>query len=104
MNSDQRPIGELLNLGPKSAAWLQAVGIRTIEDLRAIGAVDAYHLAKAREPSAVSLNLLWSLQAGLLDMPYTQLPKEVKAELLRELEAAERIRTKKPQGRSKSTM
>ena len=30
---------KLRNIGPKSAAWLRQVGLRTLEDLDAIGAV-----------------------------------------------------------------
>ena len=33
---------KLRNIGPKSAAWLRQVGLRSLEDLAAVGAVEAY--------------------------------------------------------------
>ena len=38
---------KLRNIGPKSAAWLRQVGLRTREDLHEVGAVDAFpgHIA-----------------------------------------------------------
>ena len=33
---------KLRNVGPKSAAWLRQVGVRTQGDLEALGAVDAF--------------------------------------------------------------
>ena len=33
---------KLRNIGPKSAAWLRQVGLRSAEDLAAVGAVGAF--------------------------------------------------------------
>jgi hypothetical protein len=55
----------LRNLGPKSAVMLTEVGIRTIGELRAIGAPKAYVRVKAIRSRGASVNLLWSLAAGL---------------------------------------
>ena len=33
---------KLRNIGPKSAAWLRQVGLRSREDLESVGAVDAF--------------------------------------------------------------
>lgn len=82
-----RPIGGLRNIGPRSAAWLVEVGVVTEKDLRRIGPVAAYVKVKAAQPQAVGLNLLWSLQAALLDIRWTELPDAAKDALKRELTA-----------------
>ena len=82
-----KPIGSLRNIGPRSAHWLVETGVATDEDLRRIGPVAAYARVKAAQPKTVSLNLLWSLQAALLDIRSTDLPDEMKAALKRELAA-----------------
>ena len=51
-------ISELQSLGPKSQAMLAEASITTVEELRRIGSVAAYCLAK-RANAKVSLNLLW---------------------------------------------
>ena len=57
---------KLRNIGPKSAAWLRQVGLRTREDLEAAGAVDAFVKVR-RAGFKPSLNLLYSLEGALLD-------------------------------------
>jgi DNA transformation protein len=82
------PIHKALNIGPKSAQWLEAVGIQTEADLEALGAVEAYRRVKAAFPGRVSLNLLWGLQGALLDLPWNELPPEMKEKLKREVDKA----------------
>lgn len=72
---------ELRNIGSKSSASLMAVGIDTVEELVEVGPVEAYLRAKAAFPDRVSLNLLWALQAGLLDIPWNLLPDAMKTAL-----------------------
>ncbi|MEO1225710.1 MAG: TfoX/Sxy family protein [Pseudomonadota bacterium] len=83
--SDERPIGSLRNIGPRSAAWLIEVGLVTEADLRRAGPVASYAKVKASRPQSVSLNLLWSLQAALLDIDWTELPDDLKDRLRNEL-------------------
>jgi hypothetical protein len=78
------PLTSLRNIGPRSSQWLQNVGIRSVEDLIAAGVVDAYLRAKAAYPDQVSLNLLYALQGGLLEIPWQDLPPEMKEILRRE--------------------
>jgi hypothetical protein len=75
----------MINLGPTSSKWLAVVGIHNRHDLEAVGAVNAYNLCKAHGYN-VSLNLLWALQAALMDIPWTQLPADVKQQLRQRLE------------------
>ena len=80
------PIDNLFNLGPTSAAWLRDAGIRTLADLKRIGAVAAYHMVKQQQPKA-SLNLLWALAAGLSDRDWRDLSDEEKEGLRAEAES-----------------
>jgi DNA transformation protein len=74
------PVRKLLNLGPKSAAWLEQVGIRTRADLERVGSVAAYR--KVRDAGLESsLNLLWALEGALLDLRWDRLPPPVKEDL-----------------------
>ena len=75
-----------LNVGPKSAAWLRQVGVRTREDLVAMGAVTAYVKCK-RAGFRPSLNMLYSLEGVLLGCHWQKVPEERRAELLLEAEA-----------------
>ena len=55
----------LKNVGPKSAAWLRQVGVRTMDDLAALGAVAAFIKVK-RAGFKPSLNLLYALEGALI--------------------------------------
>ena len=78
------PIENLPNLGRTSAGWLREAGISTIRDLGRLGPVAAYRLVKQKQPSA-SLNLLWSLAAGLLGKDWRELTDDEKQRFLAEL-------------------
>jgi DNA transformation protein len=77
------PIEDLPNLGPKSSQWLRQIGVTTIADLKQLGPVVAYRLVKQRQPRA-SLNLLWSLAAGLKGQDWRTLTDQTKDRLRRE--------------------
>ncbi len=74
------------NMGPKSRVWLHEIGIDTLEDLEAIGAVEAYRRLKTSRPTEVSLNALWGLQAALLNIRWNALTPEMKADLKAQIE------------------
>ena len=78
---------KLRNIGPKSAAWLRQVGLRTFEDLSSIGAVEAFMRVK-RAGFKPSLNLLYALEGALLDCHWQQVPDERRSELVLAAEAA----------------
>ena len=69
------------NMGPKSTAWLASVGIHSLDDVADIGVVESYLRVKAAYPDKVTLNLLYGLQAALLDLPWNELPPDIKAQL-----------------------
>ncbi|MBI2332915.1 MAG: TfoX/Sxy family protein [Chloroflexi bacterium] len=75
------------NLGPKSSEWLASIGIYTLEDVARLGVVETYKRVKAAYPEKVSLNLLYGLQAALLDIPISVLPQDIREQLKREAES-----------------
>lgn len=78
---------KLRNIGPKSAAWLRQVGLRSLDDLAAIGAVEAYMKVR-RAGFKPSLNLLYSLEGALVDCHWQDVPEERRNELVQAAEAA----------------
>ena len=66
---------KLRNIGPKSAAWLRQVGLRTEDDLRAIGALEAFMRVK-RAGFKPSLNLLYALEGALVGCHWQEVPQE----------------------------
>jgi DNA transformation protein len=79
---------KIRNVGPKSAAWLRQVGVRTQEDLTRIGAVEAFMKVK-RAGFRPSLNLLYSLAGAIENCHWADLPDERKAELVQAAASAE---------------
>ncbi len=78
---------QLRNIGPKSAAWLRQVGVRTADDLIALGAVGAFVKVR-RAGFKPSLNLLYSLEGALVGCHWQEIPPERRAQLLADLEQA----------------
>ena len=78
---------KLRNIGPKSAAWLRQVGLRSREDLEAVGAVEAFMRVK-RAGFKPSLNLLYALEGALLDCHWQEVPEARRTELVLAADAA----------------
>ncbi len=74
-----------LKIGPKSAAWLRQVGIRSHEDLVASGSVAAYVKCK-RAGFRPSLNMLYALEGALLGCHWQKVPEEHRAALAAQVE------------------
>ncbi len=75
---------KLKNLGEKSADMLVNVGITSPQQIEDLGAVAVYK--RLREHHHVSRVMLWALQGALMDIPYNQLPDDIKQDLLYELD------------------
>ncbi|MGJ4728270.1 TfoX/Sxy family protein [Luteimonas sp. SDU101] len=78
---------KMRNIGPKSAAWLRQVGLRTNEDLVAAGPVDAFMRVK-RAGFKPSLNMLYALEGAMQDCHWQDVPEARRAELVAAVEAA----------------
>jgi DNA transformation protein and related proteins len=84
------------NIGPVSAGWLAAVGIRTLQDLERVGPLDAWRRVDDRFPGRASVTLLYALEAALLDIPWNDLPPEVKRRLAARARADRAARASAP--------
>lgn len=78
---------KMRNIGPKSAAWLRQVGLRTHEDIAAIGTVEAFMRVK-RAGFKPTLNLLYAIEGALLDCHWQEISDERRQELILAAEAA----------------
>ena len=74
-------IAGLQNLGPRSQQMLAGAGIRSVEQLRKLGAVAAYVKVK-RTGAPVSLNLLWALEGALSGLPWQEVARVHRTSLL----------------------
>lgn len=83
MTTSHSELLQLKNLGMASVNILHAVGINTYNDLRKIGAVDAYLRIKARDIN-VSKVMLYALQGALLNIHWNDLAPEMKLQLVSE--------------------
>ena len=77
---------KLRNIGPKSAAWLRQVGLRTEQDIAAVGAVGAFMKVR-RAGFKPSLNLLYSLEGALVGCHWQEVPEARRQQLVCEYEA-----------------
>ena len=78
---------KMRNIGPKSAAWLRQVGLRTPEALAEAGPLEAFMRIK-RAGFKPSLNLLYSLEGALQDCHWQEVPEARRIELVEAAEAA----------------
>lgn len=88
---DDTPLSALPNLGPRSAALLAPVGLRTLADLRRVGSVAAYVQAR-RSGQPVSLNLLWAMEGALTGERWQTVARRERTRLLLALDDCERQR------------
>jgi hypothetical protein len=79
------PLASMKNLGPISAARLRAVGIDSPEELRRLGAVEAYLRLKRAHPFEISLVFLYALHGAVTDTDWRQLSESTRARLRREV-------------------
>ncbi len=77
---DSASVQELRNIGPKTTAWLEAVGLGTVGELRAAGLREAYYRIKAK---GFPINAVWlyAIDAGLQNKDWLEQTDERKAEL-----------------------
>lgn len=80
MSNPGAKLTRLPNLGPASADWLAAVGVRTARDLERLGSINAYRLLKGHGYPA-SLNLVYAIEGALRGLAWNRLPATLKAEL-----------------------
>lgn len=69
-----------LNLGPKSSAWLTAIGIGSIEDVRALGPIEVCRRLRAAG-YPVSVVMAYALEGALGGCHWNGIPWEAKQQL-----------------------
>jgi DNA transformation protein and related proteins len=83
-------ISAMLGLGPRSEEMLASAGITTAEELRALGAIQAF-LAVKRAGQPASLNLLWALEGALTGQHWKDVARVDRTRLLIALDHAEQM-------------
>ncbi len=78
---------KMRNIGPKSAAWLRQVGLRSLHEISDIGVVEAFMKVR-RAGFKPSLNLLYALEGAVLDCHWQEVPDTRRTELVTAAEAA----------------
>jgi hypothetical protein len=81
--SSQTELAALPNLGPASARWLAGAGITTPDELRRVGAVEAFGRVAVREGRSATANLLYALHAAPEGKHWTEVTAAEKARLRR---------------------
>ena len=74
-------LNDLPNIGPVLEKNLQTAGIRTPEELRELGAEEAWLRIRLTADSGACLHMLEALAGALAGVPKKALPPERKAEL-----------------------
>lgn len=75
------PVESLPNLGRYTARCLTEIDVETADDLRAMGAVEAYARLKFQFGRGITLNALWAMDAALSGIDWRYLTQERKEEL-----------------------
>lgn len=88
MTQSHSDLLELKNLGAASVNILHAIGINTYDDLKRVGAVEAYAKIKARGIH-VSKVMLYALQGALINVHWNDLEPNLKESLLEEVDQYE---------------
>jgi hypothetical protein len=89
--SRRRETGALLNLGPKSSAWLADIGISTREQLAALGPIETCRRLRAAG-HAVSVLMAYALEGALTHTHWNEIPPETKQWLRAEFARLKRDR------------
>ncbi len=79
-------LSKLKGLGPKSEKWLNEIGIATEDQLRELGAVEAFVRLKNECSVKPGLNFLYAMVGALENVHWTRIAKSEKGRLLMELE------------------
>lgn len=77
----ERALDQLKNIGPVTVRQLGEVGIGSEQQLREVGALEAFRRLRRAFPRRITLMCLYALQGALLDCHSGELPPEVKDQL-----------------------
>lgn len=88
-------LAQAKGLGPKSSQWLHAVGITSVAELAELGIFTAYLRLEAAgfKPG---LNMLYAMYGALHELPWQQVARVHKSELMTELARQRALRSEQP--------
>jgi len=81
MANQENQLANLPNIGKVFAEKLNEVGISTVQELKAVGAEQAFLRLSAIDNSAC-INMLYAIEGAIQEIRWHQLPTERKRELL----------------------
>ena len=81
MAAEEVAIRDARNLGPVTAEWLAAIGVATLADLAALGAVEAYARLRFVHGRQVTRNALFGMEAAIRGVDWRSLTPDDKARL-----------------------
>ena len=79
------PVALLKGLGPQSSVALNAIGVRTIEQLRARDPFEVYAELKLNVPG-ITLNMMYGLIGAIEDVHWLEVKRTRRTEILLRLE------------------
>ena len=80
MSTEDAPVEELKNIGPKTADLLHQIEIRTKKNLADTGPLLVYKILQHRFPG-ITLNALYALYGAVHDLHWNGIPAAVKQQL-----------------------
>ena len=89
MKNEDENISALQGLGPRSQEMLSRAGIKSVDQLKELGSLKAYMLAKASNPN-VSLNLLWALEGALTGVSWKEIARNHRTSFILAIEEYEK--------------
>lgn len=83
MSTEDTPVKDLLNIGPKTARLLEEIEIYTKKNLRDIGPEMAFKILQHRNKGVTTV-ALYALYGALHDIHWNELPPDIKSRLQKE--------------------
>ncbi len=80
-------IQEAINIGPRLAAELRQAGINTLEELKALGYLEAWRQLHTVAPDRDYTNSCLALAGAIEGVRWMKLPKDVRARVAQEAKA-----------------
>jgi hypothetical protein len=91
MKNESSPIK---HFGKVGTLWLNSIGIFSLEALGNMGSIEAYKRIKEIHHDA-NILMLYAMEAALWDLPWNQLPPELKEMLQEQVGYQPRVKLKK---------
>jgi hypothetical protein len=77
---------KLKNIGARTVKSLNEIGIFSVEEFFATDEIELYKKLRAKNPNKdICICALWQIVGAKLDLPWFELPEEIKEKFLREI-------------------